>query len=128
MTLTFVRADLIQHRDTLLRFKIDYGNWVGEGVLEHFGLVLEDFLGAPMPDSVPQTSRGLGVGAGTLDRLMLDARTFGYKAGVLETGPFMRSAHRLYEAAGFADIAPYLNAEVPQKLRHDWRFMRRELD
>lgn len=174
MTLNFVTADLNQHRDILIRFNIDYGNWVGEGVLDRFGLVLEDLLGAPMPDYVagmldkfcdatppegifylvfdgdlavgmgglrqvcediceikriyvPRTSRGLGVGAATLERLILDARHFGYKAVVLETGPFMRSAHRLYEAAGFVDISPYMQAEVPQELRHDWRFMRCEL-
>lgn len=174
MTLTFVTADLTQHRDTLMRFNVDYGNWVGEGVLERFGLVLEDLLGASMPDYVagmldkfcdavppvgifylvfdgdlavgmgglrqisdgiceikriyvPKTSRGLGVGQRTLDRLMVDARDFGYKAVVLETGPFMRSAHRVYEAAGFVDIPPYLEAEVPHELRHDWRFMRCEV-
>ena len=171
MALTFVKADLTRHRDILMCFNIDYGNWVGEGVLERFGLVLEDLLGAPMPHYVaatlgkfcdatppegifylvfdgdvavgmgglrqisegiceikriyvPKISRGLGVGARTLERLMLDARTFGYKAAVLETGPFMASAHRLYDAAGFVDIPPYLEAEVPQELRHDWRFMR----
>ena len=174
MALTFVRADLTQHRDILMRFNIDYGRWVGEGVLERFGLVLEDLLGAPIPDYVaamlgklcdatppvgifylvfdgdlavgmgglrqisegiceikriyvPKTSRGLSVGESTLERLMLDARAFGYKAAVLDTGPFMQSAHRLYEAAGFVDIPPYLESEVPLELRHDWRFMRCEL-
>ncbi|MFN9251818.1 MAG: hypothetical protein ACK58O_12310, partial [Brevundimonas sp.] len=34
------------------------------------------------------------------------------------------SAHRLYEAAGFVDIPPYPNAEVPEALHYDWRFMR----
>lgn len=143
-------------------------------MLDRFGLVLEDLLGAPIPDYVagmldkfcdatplegifylvfdgdlavgmgglrqvsediceikriyvPRTSRGLGVGAATLERLILDARDFGYKAVVLETGSFMRLAHRLYEAAGFVDISPYMQAQVPQELRHDWRFMRCEL-
>jgi hypothetical protein len=46
---------------------------------------------------------------------------------VLETGAFMRSAHRLYEAAAFVDIPPYYRVEVRHELRHDWHFMRCEL-
>ncbi len=76
---------------------------------------------------VPKAIRGGGVGAKILDRLMLDARAFGYTALVLDSGPFMTSAHRLYEAAGFADIAPYSEAEVPAALHRDWRFMQCKL-
>ncbi|RKR00303.1 GNAT family N-acetyltransferase [Maricaulis maris] len=73
---------------------------------------------------VSRTSRGGGVGAKVLNRLVRDARSFGYQDLVLDTGPFMTSAHRLYEAAGFADIPPYPEAEVPEALHHGWRFMR----
>ena len=76
---------------------------------------------------VSRASRGGGVGAKILDRLILDAQSFGYQEVMLETGPFMTSAHRLYEAAGFEDIPPYAEAEVPEALRHNWRFMRRHL-
>lgn len=174
MTLTFVTADLTQHRDILMRFNVDYVNWIGANVSEYFGLELADLLSMPISDYVagaldklcgetppvgifylvfdgdvavgmgglrqvsvgiceikriyvPKSSRGLGVGERTLQRLMSDARTFGYKSVILETGPFMVSAHRLYKAAGFVDIPPYFEAEVPHELRHDWRFMRCEL-
>lgn len=73
---------------------------------------------------VSEAARGGGVGAKILDRLVQDARAFGYRELVLDTGPFMTSAHRLYEAAGFFDIPPYPGAEVPEALHHDWRFMR----
>ena len=73
---------------------------------------------------VSRASRGGGIGAKILDRLVHDAQSFGYHELVLETGPFMTSAHRLYEAAGFADIPPYAEAEVPEALHRDWRFMR----
>lgn len=73
---------------------------------------------------VPETVRGGGVGAQILDRLMADARAFGFQEIVMDTGPFMTSAHRIYEAAGFVDIPPYPQAEVPEALHHDWRFMR----
>ncbi|MEL7196728.1 MAG: GNAT family N-acetyltransferase [Pseudomonadota bacterium] len=72
---------------------------------------------------VSPASRGGGLGAKILDRLVSDARSFGYRELLLETGPFMTSAHRIYEAAGFEDIAPFAGAEVPEELRHDWRFM-----
>ena len=174
MTLTFVRADLTQHRDILMRFNINYVEWVAQGILERHRLALRDLLGMSIPDYVagaldklcnekapigifylvfngdeavgmgglrpvlegvcevkriyvPHNGRGHGVGAAILERLTLDACTFGYQAIVLETGPFMTSAHRLYEAIGFIDIPPYLEAEVPGALHHDWRFMRYEL-
>lgn len=73
---------------------------------------------------VSPESRGGGTGAKILDRLISDARAFGYQQLLLETGPFMTSAHRIYEAAGFEDTQPFDEAEVPEALRHDWRFMR----
>ena len=76
---------------------------------------------------VSPAGRGGGMGAKILDRLERDARSFGYRELLLETGPFMTSAHRIYEAAGFEDIAPFAGAEVPEELQHDWRFMRRRL-
>ncbi len=76
---------------------------------------------------VSRASRGGGVGAKILDRLVRDAESFGYDELMLETGPFMTSAHPIYEAAGFVDIPPYAEAEVPEALQHDWRFMRRLL-
>lgn len=72
---------------------------------------------------VPPTQRGGGFGARIVERLIADARTFGYARMMLDTGPFMVSAHRLYEAAGFTDIPAYPEAEVPSSLHHDWRFM-----
>ncbi len=76
---------------------------------------------------VPKPFRGAGLGASILGRLVEDARSFGYRELVLDTAPFMTSAHRLYEAVGFVDIPAYAEAEVPQALRHDWRFMRCKL-
>lgn len=76
---------------------------------------------------VSPEGRGGGTGAKVLERLVSDARSFGYRELLLETGPFMTSAHRIYEAAGFKDVAPYSGAEVPEELRHDWRFMRHRL-
>jgi len=76
---------------------------------------------------VSPACRGGGVGAKILDRLMRDAESFGYDELMLESGPFMTSAHPIYEAAGFKDISPFAEAEVPEALRHDWRFMHCQL-
>lgn len=76
---------------------------------------------------VSPAGRSGGTGAKILDRLVSDAQSFGYRELMLETGPFMTSAHRIYEAAGFEDVPPYAGAEVPEALQHDWRFMRCQL-
>lgn len=71
--------------------------------------------------------RGGGLGASIVRRLVADATSFGYATMRLDSGPFMMSAHRLYEAEGFRDRPIYEGAEVPSELHHDWRFMERNL-
>jgi GNAT superfamily N-acetyltransferase len=71
--------------------------------------------------------RGGGLGVTIVRRLISDATSFGYTSMRLESGPFMTSAHRLYEAEGFRDRPIYDGAEVPSELHHDWRFMERSL-
>ncbi len=72
---------------------------------------------------VPPDQRGGGLGATIVRRLVADARSFGYSSMRLDSGPFMTSAHRLYEAEGFRDRPIYDGAEVPSELHHNWRFM-----
>jgi GNAT superfamily N-acetyltransferase len=76
---------------------------------------------------VPPEARGGGLGAAIVTRLISDAQAFGYTTMRLDSGPFMGSAHRLYEAEGFRDRPAYDGAEVPVDLRHNWRFMERAL-
>lgn len=71
--------------------------------------------------------RGKHLGETILQRVLDDAAAFGYRSIVLDTAPFMLSAQRLYEAAGFVDRPPYEEAEVPPALHHAWRFMERAL-
>ena len=71
--------------------------------------------------------RGAKLGELMLSRLMDDAARFGYRRVCRETAPFMKSAHRICEAAGFIDREPYLEAEVPQAFQSRWRFMERPL-
>lgn len=69
--------------------------------------------------------RGRKLGETILQRLLADAREFGYKRLVLDTAPFMTAAHRLYENYGFMDCAAYDGVEVPSAFHTDWRFMER---
>ena len=67
--------------------------------------------------------RGLNLGNSLLQRLLADAREFGFRRICLDTAPFMQSAQRIYEAAGFVDRGPYEGAETPPALHSAWRFM-----
>jgi N-acetylglutamate synthase-like GNAT family acetyltransferase len=71
--------------------------------------------------------RGNRLGEAILQRVLDDARAFGYQRILLDTAPFMPAAQRLYEAAGFSDCEPYPEAETPVELRRNWRFMERAL-
>ena len=71
--------------------------------------------------------RGQQLGRAIVQRLMDDARRFGYGRVCLDSAPFMQTAQRLYEALGFEDCAAYEGTEVPVALNASWRFMARDL-
>lgn len=71
--------------------------------------------------------RGNGIGSKIVNRLLEEARSFGYKRVKLDTAKFMTSAHRIYHAAGFSEIPPYDGAEPPEVLQPVWLYMQRQL-
>jgi GNAT superfamily N-acetyltransferase len=71
--------------------------------------------------------RGQKLGEQMLQRLLADAKVFGRRNAVLDTAPFMKAAHRLYENNGFVDRPPYEGVEVPIRFQTLWRFMQRSL-
>ncbi len=71
--------------------------------------------------------RGRGYGQRLFARLLADARDYGYATAKLDTGAFMRSAHRIYESFGFVDCPPYEGAEPPPQLIPYWRYMSKNL-
>ena len=71
--------------------------------------------------------RGRKLGELILDRLLADAKSFGYQSVCLDTALFMKSAHRLYERNGFTDCPAYEGVEVPAEFHDQWRFMKRTL-
>ncbi len=71
---------------------------------------------------VRPAERGRRLGEAITQRLVADARAFGYRAVRLDTLPFMHAAQTLYEAMGFVDCAPY-PVEMPEAFRSHIRYM-----
>ncbi len=62
---------------------------------------------------VREQARGLGVGKALIEAMTRTARERGYAEIKLDTLPQMQSAIALYQAAGFAPIAPYGSHAYP---------------
>ena len=71
--------------------------------------------------------RGRNLGELILSRLLSDASRFGYQSVCLDTGPFMKAAHRLYKAQGFVDCSAYEGTELPSEFHAHWCFMQRSV-
>lgn len=72
---------------------------------------------------VRPAARGRGIGQLLVARLVASAREIGYHRVLLDSARFMQTAHWLYRSAGFAEIEPYPESEIPVELRHHWLFM-----
>lgn len=71
--------------------------------------------------------RGQGLATRLMQRLIEDARAFGYRQLCLDSAPFMHEAQALYARLGFEDGPPHAGTEVPETLHPRWRFMQRAL-
>lgn len=67
--------------------------------------------------------RGLRIGSLLLERIVDDARNIGYKAMLLDTLPFLKSALHLYEKFGFRKIGCYNDSPIPETI-----FMKLDLE
>lgn len=74
----------------------------------------------------PSNRRG-GVGRALFDQLIGLATIDGYQRILLDSPDFMTAAHGLYRSAGFTDIEPYAESEVPDVYKPHWVFMERRL-
>jgi GNAT superfamily N-acetyltransferase len=71
--------------------------------------------------------RRQGIGRALVDASIHEMRAAGYAALRLDSARFMAEAHALYHAAGFHDIGPYPESEIPEAYREHWVFMERDL-
>jgi carbonic anhydrase len=71
--------------------------------------------------------RGSGLGRAVVERLIADAREFGFETMFLDTSPTLTAARGLYARLGFAPIPPYPEVEVPALCHPFWVFMARSL-
>lgn len=72
---------------------------------------------------VREAARGQGLGRSLTERLIADARAFGYRTMFLDTAPTLTTAISLYQRLGFAPIARYPEVEVPSIMHAHWVFM-----
>jgi GNAT superfamily N-acetyltransferase len=71
--------------------------------------------------------RGMGIGRALLEALIAEAREIGYPRVRLDSTRFMKEAHRLYRSAGFEEIDPYTESEIPAEYQSHWVFMEMKL-
>ena len=71
--------------------------------------------------------RGRGIGRAMLDALLADAQEMGCPTVRLDSARFMEAAHSLYRSAGFHEIEPYTESEVPPEFWQYWAFMEKQL-
>jgi GNAT superfamily N-acetyltransferase len=67
--------------------------------------------------------RGRGIGRALLQQLLRQAREAGYSQARLDSARFMKEAHSLCRSAGFREILPYSESEIPPEFHGNWVFM-----
>jgi ribosomal protein S18 acetylase RimI-like enzyme len=72
--------------------------------------------------------RGRGIGRALFEEILSAARQNGHATIRLDTAGFMKEAQALYRSAGFHDIEPYAESEIPEEFRRHWVFMELGLD
>jgi carbonic anhydrase len=76
---------------------------------------------------IRDVAKGQGLGRALVERLLGEAKAFGYRSMFLDTAPTLATAIALYERLGFAPIPPYPEVEVSARLHPHWVFMARSL-
>jgi GNAT superfamily N-acetyltransferase len=71
--------------------------------------------------------RGKGIGRALLEALVAAAQQIGYQTIRLDSVRFMTAAHALYRSAGFQEIEPYSESEIPTEFHKHWVFMEKKL-
>ena len=67
--------------------------------------------------------RGMKIGRTLLDTLISEAREIGYQTLRLDVARCHKEAISLYRSAGFKEVAPYPESEIPDEFKKYWVFM-----
>ncbi|MFZ6677582.1 GNAT family N-acetyltransferase [Undibacterium sp. Tian12W] len=51
--ITFIKADIAQHKDVLIAMNMEYMGWVAANIAQDFGITTEALLGMPLAEYVP---------------------------------------------------------------------------
>jgi len=85
--------------------------------------MIRDGVGEVKRMYVRPAFRGRGIGKALLDSLIEAAREVGYATVRLDSARFMAAAHAMYRSAGFQEIEPYDESEIPAEFQPNWIFM-----
>lgn len=88
---------------------------------------LRDDIGEIKRMYVRPEYRGRGTGRALLESLLEEAKLIGYACVRLDSARFMKKAHALYRSAGFTEIEPYPESEIPSDFQKHWVFMEQKL-
>jgi GNAT superfamily N-acetyltransferase len=113
------RLYLVKNEDT----------FIGTACLREIG----DNIGEVKRMYVKPVFRGKGLGRTLLNKLLEDAKNYGYLKLQLDSGPFMKTAQTLYKSVGFRKTNPYPESEVlgdniPPEITKNWIFMELNLE
>jgi GNAT superfamily N-acetyltransferase len=89
---------------------------------------LRDGVGEVKRMYVRAEFRGRGLGRGVLEALLSEARQIGYSIVRLDSARFMKAAHSLYRSAGFREVEPYAESEIPPEFREHWIIMEKTIE
>jgi len=72
--------------------------------------------------------RNRGIASRLVQESIRRVKDMRYQELRLDSAGFMDAAHRVYRAAGFKDIPPYEESEIPREYHRHWVFMTLKLE
>lgn len=124
-TITFIKADIAQHKDVLITMNMEYMGWVAANIAQDFGITTEALLGMSLAEYVPGALDKI-CGADALDGMFylveVDGQfaAMGGRRGIqtdIETG--IAEIKRLYVLPAFRGL--HLGDTLLQRLLNDVR-------